>query len=164
MSEETWILTYDVGIGKLGIAVPRGRRGVGEPDFTRAAPDRHRECMVRKRCQICRRPGTWVALSSHTLRTIEVDGKKMMTLHEPWLCHPCGSFAIRTCPSLIRRRREDDLILCRPTDYQIGWSSGWMEGPLEEESKAKMPAMWGELHLHEARDEHGRRVTPVLAS
>jgi hypothetical protein len=165
MPEDRWIITYDVGVGRPGIAVPRGCRGVGVPDFTRAAPDRQRECMTRKRCQICRRSGAeWVVLSDKvSTRTIEIAGKATLTFTEPWLCKPCADFAVRGCPELLRRTRDEDLMLVRPVDFTLGWSSGWMEGPLEEETKASHAAMWGEMYLHTARDERGRRIKPVLA-
>ena len=96
MPEETWILVFDSAVGKQGIAVPRGLRGVGVPDFTRAAPDRHRECILRRRCQICRRPGRWIVLSEEaSTATVEFEGKKILVVTEPWLCEPCATFALR---------------------------------------------------------------------
>jgi hypothetical protein len=80
------------------------------------------------------------------------------------MCKPCADFAIETCPALIRRRRDDDLILCRPTNFRFGYSSGWIEGPLEQRSQRELPAMWAELHVTQAVDEKGRPFNLKLAT
>jgi hypothetical protein len=167
LPEETWRMTYDTGLKMLGIAMPVAKRGVGEPDFTRQAPDRQRECMIRRRCQICH-VGTqceWLVVSNSVgSRTIMYEGKKTLVLTEPWMCKPCADYAISTCPALIRRRRDDDLILCKPIRYRLGYSQGWVEGPLQERSQREMPAMWAEVHVTEAVDEKGRLFTLKLAT
>jgi hypothetical protein len=164
MPEETWRLAHDVDLNMLGIAVPVGKRGVGEPDFTRQAPDRQRRCTVRQRCQICTGPGEWIVVSnSMSTKRIRYEGREVMVITEPWLCRPCADYALAICPSLIRRRRGDDLLLCRPTRFQIGFSSGWMEGPHEAVSQRELPAMWGELHVSEAVDTKGKRCMFTLS-
>jgi hypothetical protein len=161
MPEETWRITHDTALNMPGIAVPVAKRGIGEPDFTRQAPDRQRECMLRQWCQICTTPrAEWLVVSNSVgTRTITYKGAHRLVLTEPWMCKPCADFAIATCPALIRRRHDDDLMLCRPIRFQFGFSQGWIEGPLEAQSQREMPAMWGELHVSEALDEKGRPFT-----
>jgi hypothetical protein len=105
-----------------------------------------------------------VVSNSVSTKTIMFQGKPTLVLTEPWLCGPCATYAVNTCPALIRRHRDKDLRLCKPTKFMFGYSQGWMEGPLEERSQKEMPAMWGELHVTEALDEKGRPFTLKLAS
>lgn len=165
MPEETWQMIYDPYINKVGIAVPSDKRGVGDPDFTRQAPDRQRSCMVGHRCQICfTKDAPWLVVSDSVgSRTIMFEMQPKLVFTEPWMCKDCALFAIETCPALIRRLADDDLMLCRPTEYGWGYSSGWMEGPLQERSQKEMPAMWAELHVRSAVDEKGRPFALKLA-
>jgi hypothetical protein len=164
MPEDTWRLATDPSLGMPGIFVPAGCRGLGEPDFTRQAPDRQRECMIGELCQICTAPAAWIVVSnSMSTKTIVYQGKKRLVITEPWICASCAKYAIEVCPGLIRRRRDDDLALVRPIEYELGYSQGWMEGPLQAKSQRELPAMWGELHIEAAVAPDGKRVTFKLA-
>lgn len=165
LPEETWRLQFDRTLNMNGICVPLGKRGHGTPDFTRQAPDRQRSCMFRHLCQICLGFNADHVVLSNSVgsKTIMYEGKQTLVLTEPWMCRPCARYAIENCPALIRRRADEDLHLIRPTTYRMGYSQGWMEGPLQERTQREMPAMWAELHVTEALDEYGERLSLRLA-
>lgn len=73
---------------------------------------------------------------------------------EPWLDRRCAEFALNVCPALIRRTREERLTLVPITSkrqVQLVVSTGWVEGPLEAESRQVQPAMWAKLALTDVR-------------
>jgi hypothetical protein len=66
--------------------------------------------------------------------------------------------AVSRCPALIRRRRDENLHTVRvtsPRDVELVVSRGWVDGPLEVETRRVMPAMWVKLLL--VGDQRARR-------
>jgi hypothetical protein len=129
-----------------------GGIGQGEAVLGNMNCARQRETLAKGQCQVCRRRVAggrgYVVLSETTSRQIVTEsGVATRVITEPWLCRRCLEFASETCPGLIRRRRDDDLTILRPTKWVIGASSGWVEGALEEHTKAHNCLMWGELHV-----------------
>lgn len=130
------------------------------PDFTAQNMQRQRECVARGLCQVCGRFIPWsrryLVISSISVDQIDVDGRPAVALTEPWLDQICGTFALEKCPGLIRRRRSDDLKLLPITSQRqvsLTVSRGWVEGPIEEESKRLQPAMWAKVIVRDLRIE-----------
>jgi hypothetical protein len=141
------------------------------PDFTQQNMGRQRECMVDGLCQVCRRHVPWsrrfLVVSDMSVQAIhEPKLGDVVAIHEPWLCQRCAVFATDVCPALIRRTREEQLKLIPITsqmDVSMIVSRGWVEGPLEEETKRVQPAMWCKVLLTRTRLEIGRSVESVVA-
>lgn len=124
------------------------------PDFTAQNFQRQRECMTQGLCQVCGRSVPWsrrfAVLSVMSTDRIDVHGYgSCVALTEPWLDEECARFALDVCPALIRRRRDESLILVRVerSHVRMSVSLGYVDGPLEQESKAVMPAMWAKAIL-----------------
>lgn len=120
------------------------------PDFTRQAVQRQRECMVDGLCQVCARPVPWsrrfLVVAAMSVDMVQVDGVGLVAaVSEPWLDERCALIATRWCPDLIRRRRGERLQLIRVRSagqVQLTTGTGWIEGPLEEETKRDPVAMY----------------------
>lgn len=124
------------------------------PDFTRMNMQRQRAAMVAGLCQVCARGVPWsrrfLVVSDISAERVVVDGRGVTVLSEPWLDERCARFALDHCPALIRRHRRDALSLVAvtsPRTVRLVVSRGWVEGPLEAESKRVQPAMWVKLWL-----------------
>jgi hypothetical protein len=123
------------------------------PDFTRQDMGRQRESTIEGRCQVCARPVPWsrrfLVVADIATQVVDIDGVgEALVLTEPWLDRVCAPFAIEHCPALIRRHRDEHLSLLAVTSQdQVGLtvSRGWVEGPLEAESKRVQPAMWAKV-------------------
>lgn len=119
-----------------------------DPDFTAQNMQRQRECMMRGLCQVCARPVPWrrrlLVVSSMSTSVVDVQGVgPAVVVTEPWLDQRCAGFALNHCPALIRRKHGDDLtLLVVDTRPKLIVSNGWVEGPLEAESRRIKPAMW----------------------
>lgn len=142
---ETLSIAVDHHVGDL--AVFQDDSGETVPDFTAQNMQRQRETMYRGLCQVCARPVPWprfLVLGDLSATTISVGGRTRTAITEPWLCAACLVFALKTCPALIRRRRDEDLIPVSVEEHQVQFvvSRGWIEGALEDESRATQPAMW----------------------
>jgi hypothetical protein len=85
-----------------------------------------------------------MVLSRISTSTVDLDGRPVCVVTEPWLDERCAHLAITMCPALIRRTRDDELRLVqvRQREVQMVVSTGWVEGPLEAETRADPPAMW----------------------
>lgn len=106
------------------------------PDFTKQAPQRQRECMVRGLCQVCGLEVPWnarsVIVSSVSVQFVAMPGNPAVpVISEPWLCGRCVRIATRWCPALIRRRDTSDLLVHRidgPGDVVMTTSVGRVDG------------------------------------
>lgn len=141
-----------------------------EPDFTRQCMQRQRECMIRGLCQVCRTPVPWpdrrLILSKSSAQVIYVEGIPFMAVTEPWLCPQCARFAMTHCPALIRQASAAGLELIDVTSSSmcaLVTSKGWIEGPLEAESKRVQPAMWTKLILKPELYSTGSRILRALS-
>jgi hypothetical protein len=137
------------------------------PDFTRQNIQRQRQCMAAGLCQVCARPVPWsrrtVVLAALSVEWIDFAGRQVPVVNEPWLCRRCADFAVTHCPALIRRRRDEQLQIIpvrREKDCQLVVSRGYVDGPLEVESRRVQPAMWAKLLLTAVRIERTPAVTP----
>jgi hypothetical protein len=126
----------------------------GAPDFTRQNMGRQREAMARGLCQVCWRPIPWarrrIVIANLSVAWIDVDGRQVPAVTEPWLCDRCATFAVEVCPALIRRTRDEQLTVISVTsarDVSYTVSTGWVDGPLEEQTRQTPPAMWVKLIL-----------------
>ena len=126
----------------------------GDPDFTKQSFQRQRESMLGGLCQVCGRPVPWrrrlLALGDLSVETVQVDGKTYDAVTEPWLDTRCAEFALTHCPALIRRRREENLILVQiESKDQVTFtiSTGYVDGPLRAESLRQQPAMFAKALL-----------------
>lgn len=135
------------------------------PDFKAQNMGRQREVMARGLCQVCARPVPWsrryLVISAISIDWITLDRhtEKTPVVTEPWLDGRCADFAMTKCPALIRRRRDEDLTLVqvRERNATLIVSSGWVEGPLEHESRELLPAMWAKVALTNVRILEGQR-------
>jgi hypothetical protein len=136
------------------------------PDFTRQNPQRERECMVRGLCQVCARPVPWsrrlVPVSGGvSVEFIDLGGTRLPVVMEPWLDERCAMIAQRWCPALIRRKRDEDLLMHRVRsrrDVELVVSVGWVEGVLAGATKARPPAMWAKVALKTLDIRDGREM------
>lgn len=125
----------------------------GAPDFTRQCLQRQREAVTRGLCQVCGRPVSWpcvLVVSSMSVSIVTADGRREVVVTEPWLDVDCAAFALQRCPGLIRRKTAKDLMLVtvdRPEQTRLVVSRGWIDGPLEAESKRLQPVMWAKLAI-----------------
>lgn len=141
--------------------------GETEPDFTQQNIQRQRECMAYGLCQVCARQVPWsrrfLVVSSISVETIEVEGLgERVSLTEPWLDEECARVAIEHCPGLIRRHRDEDLQVAKITSarqVQMVASTGWLDGPLEAQTRADPVAMWIKLLLPPGMLRVARRGT-----
>lgn len=124
------------------------------PDFFRQNMQRQRECMAMGLCQVCGRFVNWpdrlLVVSRISTQPIVLNGEVVTVFTEPWLDVNCADFALRKCPGLIRRKTAKDLSLVAvtsPDQCQLTISTGWLDGPLEVESKRVQPAMWAKVAL-----------------
>jgi hypothetical protein len=156
--ESTWRLMPDVATNRPGLAVPPFLRGEGDPDFKRQAPNRQRACMFRQLCQICTGRGDWILVSSISTKFVFSEDEQHLVMTEPWLCRPCADYALSTCPGLLGHQRKESMELVRPTSWRYGYSTGWVEGRLEEATKRVPCVMWGELYVDKCVDVNGLPV------
>ena len=119
------------------------------PDFTRQNMQRQREAMASGLCQVCGRPVPWsrrhLVIADMTVERVELYGRMVPVIHEPWLDKRCATFALRHCPALIRRTRDEALTLVPVTSrrqVRLVVSHGWVDGHLEAETRARPVAMW----------------------
>jgi hypothetical protein len=150
--EERMSIRFDHWVGGPAIFMDDSEQET--PDFTRQNMQRQRECMIRGLCQVCGRPVPWsrrfLVVAALSVETITLEGRKVPVVTEPWLDDWCADFAISKCPALIRHTREEELGLVSVTarrDTLTVMSRGWVEGPLEVESRRLQPAMWAKLIL-----------------
>lgn len=162
LTEETDRLTieYDRNVGMPGVFYRDD--DLPEPDFTAQHMARQRECMANGLCQVCARSIPWsrrfLVVAALSVRTIPLQGRRVPVVSEPWLDERCAKFALKYCPALIRRTREEQLTLVHVSSKRqavLTMSTGWIEGPLEAESRRVEPAMWADLALTGVQIEIG---------
>lgn len=124
------------------------------PDFTAQNMQRQRECWVRGLCQVCGRPVPWsrryLVVADMSVDRIELRGRIVPVVFEPWLDERCATFALGQCPALIRRTRAERLTLVPVTSarqVRLTCSQGWVDGPLEAETRHRPVAMWVKAQL-----------------
>lgn len=145
---------YDPHVGMDAVFLDD--EGQTEPDFTRQHMGRQRECMTAGRCQVCARPVPWsrryLVIADMSSEVIDLGGRPAWVLTEPWLDERCAHFALQHCPALIRRRRDEHLTLLPVTSKNglaLTVSTGWIEGPLEAQTRAHPVAMWAKVAVSE---------------
>lgn len=150
-------------VSRYGIFT-QGEPGVGDALLAKQCPQRQRKIMIRGLCQVCGvelKNRRYLAISTrstvHPIEVDEISGPKPATA-EPPLCKRCAAFAVKVCPGLIRRRREDDLIVGRLHDFRLVTVSGYMEGPEEQAQIAAGCILWVKLMPLDVRDERGRKI------
>jgi hypothetical protein len=157
-------IEHDPNVGQLAIFDYDNHEP--EPDFLHQNMQRQRKCMTLGWCQVCARPMPWsrrfLVVSSMSVEQVQVAGRPVAVVTEPWLDERCAEFALRICPGLIRRRTAHGLTLVPVTskrEVQLVVSNGWVEGHLEEESKRIQPAMWAKVALIGVRIECQERAS-----
>lgn len=150
LPDSAWLWRWDPNVDREGLFTP-GAPGAGDAILGRMHPGRQRRSAIAVRCQVCDaqlEPGVdaWVVVSqASTLRQVTIDGRDgtATVVIEPWVCPLCLRFALAVCPGLLRRQREDDLVVHRPhTFLPIMATAALSEGPLAEESARVQPALW----------------------
>lgn len=167
---ERMFVRRDRTVGRRAVFIDDSRETV--PDFTSQNFQRQRECMTRSLCQVCGRQvylhARHLVIAPLSVEHIELRGRRVPVVYEPWLHEHCGRFAIDKCPALIRRRRDEKLVLMaipNPRDVQLVTSVGYVDG-LAGTSPDRMCAMWVKALLigsravgdHSVFADMGRRV------
>lgn len=127
----------------------------GEPDFAHRSPQRQRQCMVYRRCQVCTRPldwgFTWLVISTASVEWMSLAGTQdVAVVVEPWLCPDCRDFATRHCPGLIRRRSAHDFTTVQikhPDEIQLVVTRGAIEGPMAEATREHPVVLWSKVYV-----------------
>ncbi len=123
------------------------------PDFTRQNQQRQRRCMVEGLCQVCGKPVPWsrrnlvVAALSVKWQWVGELRREVPVIAEPWLCDRCCEIAVRWCPALIRRTREEQLQVVRvrsPREVKPLVSIGTIDGHPEAGEQVRI---WSKLQL-----------------
>jgi len=150
--EIDWGIRYDRNLGE--VAAYMANQLGAPPDFRHQCIQRQRECVLLGRCQVCFRAVDWpdrrLVVSSVSVEMVEVQGRQVAVVTEPWLCPDCCKFATAVCPALIRRGRDEDLHVVEmssPADCRVVLSHGWIEGRYEAATKANPVAMWAKILL-----------------
>jgi hypothetical protein len=145
-------VAYDPNVGREAVFVDDSAEP--EPNFTRANPQRQRECWAAGLCQVCGRPVPWsrrnVVVSGISVEWKQVEGRQRAVISEPWLDDRCAHIATHWCPALIRRRRDEHLTVVpvrSKREAQLVVATGWVEGPLEAATKANPVALTCKLTL-----------------
>lgn len=138
-----------------------------EPDFTAQNMGRQRQCMAAGLCQVCGRQVPWsrrnLVIAPNSAEWVNLGGRQVPVVFEPWLDDRCAEIATRWCPALIRRQRDEELTVLpvrSEREAQLVVSTGWVEGPLEAETRADPVAMWVKMALLKCRIE--RKASPVV--
>jgi hypothetical protein len=125
-----------------------------EPDFTAQNMGRQRQCMAAGLCQVCSRPVPWsrrnLIIAPNSVEQVQIDGRTVPVVFEPWLDDRCAAIATRWCPALIRRHRDEQLTVIpvrSPREAQLVVSTGWVDGPLGEETRRVPAAIWVKVAL-----------------
>lgn len=149
---EDWTIRFDRTLKE--VAAFLADEPDGPPDFTKQCIQRQREVTLAGLCQVCARPVDWpdraLVVSSLSVERVDVDGRHVAVVIEPWLCPDCADFAVNVCPALIRRNRDDDLHVIQvtsPQHCQLVLSRGWIDGPYEQATRANPVAMWVKILL-----------------
>lgn len=152
LNEASIELRLDPCINELAIYYRDDPTGV--PDFTMQNIQRQREVMWGVRCQVCYREvrgDARLALADMSIDRVHIDGLgERVVVTEPWLCPDCAEFAVGTCPALIRRRRDENLLVYEVEDVaavRMTTSYGWVDGPLKRLTRKRPAAMWAKLIL-----------------
>lgn len=148
--EELLFIQHDIHVNHR--AVFREEEPHAEPDFTRQDMGRQRRCIALGLCQVCGEDTGWPKLA-----IVGVDQRKAimgdavwLMIGEPFLCPPCAEFALTACPALIRRRLASEVslvIVDGQHQFTRDLSTGYVDGPLEAETRADPVAMWGSIML-----------------
>lgn len=142
---------YDVWVRGRAVFVDDADQDI--PDFTRQNMQRQRESMICGLCQVCWRHVPWsrryMVIAGLSTQTVQLGGTAVTVVTEPWLDQRCAEFAVSTCPALIRRHSEDGLriVQVRERDTTLIVSKGWVEGPLEDLTRANPVIMWVKASL-----------------
>lgn len=145
--EQEWRWRYDHHVQRQAW-FSIGEAGVGTPVLGRMNPQRQRRSASTLRCQVCdaalEAGRAWLAVGPGTRETVTVEGRvgTANVVYEPWLCAPCARYAVAVCPGLVGRRRTESLVLHRPRTHLLIMSTAYMDGPLAEEAKKVLPALW----------------------
>jgi hypothetical protein len=136
------------------------------PDFTAQNMGRQRRCMVVGLCQVCARPVPWsrrnLVIAPNSVEQITVGNRLVSAVFEPWLDDRCAEIATKWCPALIRRRREEQLTVIpvrSQREAQLVVSTGWINGPLADETRRHPVAMWVKVALLKVQVRVGQEVS-----
>lgn len=93
-----------------GLYAREGQRGQGEPRWGVLSEERQRECVVERRCQVCRgklRDG--IGVNMVTPLELRLLGRPTMT--EPLTCIACAKQALVRCPSVREQVSQGSALL-----------------------------------------------------
>lgn len=161
-------VAHDPLVGMRATFVDDDAEGL-EPNFLKQNPQRQQECMILGGCQVCGKPVPWsrrnLVISSLAIDFVREDGVNKALIYEPWLCDRCCDIAVNWCPALIRRRRDEQLIVHRVTSKRecvFRVATGCIDGPLRAETQADPVAMMVKIQLLNLDlVPHDGRYTPM---
>ncbi len=127
-------IEFDPLVGERAVFID-DEQSVRVPDFTRQNAGRQRRCMVEGLCQVCARPVPWsrrcLIVSGASVQWVQVGGRQLPVVYEPWLDERCADIATAWCPALIRQERAGNLhrVPVRSTrEVSLVMSHGWVDG------------------------------------
>lgn len=103
--------------GRPAIFRATGRAGDGQPEWGIMSEERQRECVLRRKCQVCHRPlRPRAAFNLVQPRDI---GLGVPATDEPPTCDRCVPTVLRLCPGVRRQLDAGVALLARVLDYGI---------------------------------------------
>lgn len=102
--ERGYVVRHSRLIDMPALFAAQGRAGDGQPQWGKYSEERQRECVVRRRCQVCHRPLRLADEPAFNLVALrEVLGRTSVT--EPLTCRACVPAVLRGCPG-VRQQLE----------------------------------------------------------
>lgn len=113
-----YVVRHSPLIGMPAIFSASGRAGSGTPVWGKYSEERQRECVVRRRCQVCHRPLRLHGEPAFNLVAVrEVLDRPSTT--EPLTCRACVGVVLRTCPGVRRQIELGVAGLAAVRDYSV---------------------------------------------
>ena len=108
----TWMPTLKALYAKSG------KRGQGQPRWGVLSEERQRQCVVGRRCQVCREPlPRGVGINMVAPLDLALLGRPTMT--EPLTCPACARLAISRCPSVREQVEQGRALLAVVTEHTM---------------------------------------------
>jgi hypothetical protein len=93
-----------------------GKPGTGQPEWGIMSEERQRECVVKRRCQVCHRT-LKMGFAYNLVMPRQILG--MPATNEPLTCEACVPMVLRYCPGVRRQIEGGVALLARVRDYTV---------------------------------------------
>lgn len=150
LDEQQWTPKWDNNVRQPAWFTAPNPARFGPADFTKQCLQRQREVTVRGLCQVCAHPvphdrrllllfdGSYqqAMLDGYSLTA---NGRPIVAVSEPWICHRCLPYVLTTCPGV--RRRRDEAQVWELTRWEVILSTGWHD----THGRSVVAAMWAKV-------------------